>query len=459
MLNAPPPMTAGTAPLVAATGVCRYSTAGEVLHDVHIEVRAGEILALIGPNGSGKSTLARILLGVIRPSAGRVTRRPGLRVGYVPQKLPIDIVLPLPVSRLLTLTARATRQHMEGVLDEVGAPSTAASRLSGGELQRVLIAARCAARPPGARRADGECRLQRPDQLFELIGRIRPPRLRMPPSPRPASGRSATETGSASASTSVARASQERSASIGMPQRFRPHAANNFAVHAQPDHQHTRPATWRRPTDTTPMPMGTIMGTIMGATRTTTEGVRAMFESFLIHALLGGVGLAAVAGPLGCFVVWRRMAYFGDSLAHSALLGVALGFLLSIDLTFGIAGTCVLFALAIVALQEQRRIATDTLLGILSHTALSIGLVALSLMGSFRVDMLGYLLATSWRSRLRTCSSSTAAGRRRFSSLRQSGAICSPSPCMRSLRAPRAWRSSACGSSSRCCSPWWSPSP
>lgn len=139
------------------------------------------------------------------------------------------------------------------------------------------------------------------------------------------------------------------------------------------------------------MPMGAIMGTIMGATRTTTEGVRAMFESFLIHALLGGVGLAAVAGPLGCFVVWRRMAYFGDSLAHSALLGVALGFLLSIDLTFGIAGTCVLFALAIVALQEQRRIATDTLLGIVSHTALSIGLVALSLMGSFRVDLLGYL--------------------------------------------------------------------
>lgn len=114
-------------------------------------------------------------------------------------------------------------------------------------------------------------------------------------------------------------------------------------------------------------------------------------ESFLIQALAGGVGLALVAGPLGCFVVWRRMAYFGDSLAHSALLGVALGFLLSVDLTLGIAGTCILFALAIVGLQEQRRIATDTLLGIVSHTALSIGLVALSLMGSFRVDLLGYL--------------------------------------------------------------------
>ena len=114
-------------------------------------------------------------------------------------------------------------------------------------------------------------------------------------------------------------------------------------------------------------------------------------ESFLIQALVGGIGVALVAGPLGCFVVWRRMAYFGDSLAHSALLGVALGFLLSVDLTLGIAGTCILFALAIVGLQEQQRIATDTLLGILSHTALSVGLVALSLMGSFRVDLLGYL--------------------------------------------------------------------
>lgn len=116
-----------------------------------------------------------------------------------------------------------------------------------------------------------------------------------------------------------------------------------------------------------------------------------IFESFLLYALLGGIGLAVVAGPLGCFVVWRRMAYFGDSLAHSALLGVALGFLLSINLTVGIVITCVAFAIAIVGLQEQRRISTDTLLGILSHTALSIGLVALSLMGSLRVDLLGYL--------------------------------------------------------------------
>ena len=116
-----------------------------------------------------------------------------------------------------------------------------------------------------------------------------------------------------------------------------------------------------------------------------------MLDDFIIYGMLGGIGVALIAGPLGCFVVWRRMAYFGDSLAHSALLGVALGFLLSINLMLGIAATCVCFALAIVAMQEQRRLATDTALGILSHTALSVGLVALSLMESVRVDLMGYL--------------------------------------------------------------------
>lgn len=116
-----------------------------------------------------------------------------------------------------------------------------------------------------------------------------------------------------------------------------------------------------------------------------------MLDDFLVRALLGGIGLALVAGPLGCVVVWRRMAYFGDTLAHSALLGVALGFLLAIELNVGVMLVCVGIAAALTVLQEQRRLATDTLLGIVSHSTLSLGLLALALMESFRVDLLAYL--------------------------------------------------------------------
>nr|WP_054339837.1 zinc ABC transporter permease subunit ZnuB [Neptunomonas antarctica] len=112
---------------------------------------------------------------------------------------------------------------------------------------------------------------------------------------------------------------------------------------------------------------------------------------FLIYALLGGLGVAIVAGPLGAFVVWRRMAYFGDSLAHSALLGVALGILLDFNLNLAVIVCCVLLALVLVALQKQRLIATDTLLGIMAHSTLSLGLVAISFVDDIRLDLMDYL--------------------------------------------------------------------
>lgn len=112
---------------------------------------------------------------------------------------------------------------------------------------------------------------------------------------------------------------------------------------------------------------------------------------FFWRALIGGLGVALVAGPLGCFVVWRRMAYFGDTLAHSALLGIALSFLVSVPLNLGVVITCVLIALALVMLSRTRTLATDTLLGILAHSALAIGLVALSFMPDVRVDLTGLL--------------------------------------------------------------------
>ena len=112
---------------------------------------------------------------------------------------------------------------------------------------------------------------------------------------------------------------------------------------------------------------------------------------FLFNALLAGLALALVAGPLGSFVVWRRMAYFGDTLSHAALLGVALGFLLDLSPTLAVTVGCLLLAVLLVTLQQRQALASDTLLGILAPTTLSLGLVVLSFMDEVRIDLMGYL--------------------------------------------------------------------
>ncbi|MDH5747884.1 MAG: metal ABC transporter permease [Rhodospirillales bacterium] len=104
-------------------------------------------------------------------------------------------------------------------------------------------------------------------------------------------------------------------------------------------------------------------------------------DDFLLRALLGGIGVALIAGPLGSFVVWRRMAFFGDTLAHSALLGVVLGVVLGLNLSIGVIAVGIGVALVLTALQRRRQIPGDTLLGILSHGALALGLVAIALTG------------------------------------------------------------------------------
>jgi len=111
----------------------------------------------------------------------------------------------------------------------------------------------------------------------------------------------------------------------------------------------------------------------------------------LLYALLAGLGVAVITGPLGTFIVWRRMAYFGDTLAHSSLLGVAMALLLSINPTLSVIATCLILALILVILQQQKNLASDTLLGILSHTSLAIGLVAMALMPDVKVDLLSLL--------------------------------------------------------------------
>ncbi|GAB3111050.1 zinc ABC transporter permease subunit ZnuB [Aestuariicella hydrocarbonica] len=120
---------------------------------------------------------------------------------------------------------------------------------------------------------------------------------------------------------------------------------------------------------------------------------------FMWFALLAGCGVALMTGPLGSFAVWRRMAYFGDTLAHSALTGVAFGLILSVNVNLAVTVFCLLLALLLVVLQNNRTIATDTLLGILSHTMLALGLVVVSVFANGWVDLYGFLfgdlLATS----------------------------------------------------------------
>jgi zinc transport system permease protein len=116
-----------------------------------------------------------------------------------------------------------------------------------------------------------------------------------------------------------------------------------------------------------------------------------MLDDFFWRAVIGGVGVALVAGPLGCFIVWRRMAYFGDTMSHAALLGVALAILLDIHLTLGVFAITATVAFALVLLQRQQALPTDALLGILSHSTLALGLVLVAFMAWVRIDLLGYL--------------------------------------------------------------------
>lgn len=108
-------------------------------------------------------------------------------------------------------------------------------------------------------------------------------------------------------------------------------------------------------------------------------------------ALTAGLLVALVAGPLGSLLVWRRLAWFGDSLAHAALLGVGLGFLLAIPGWLGIATVCVVVALLLTLLLRHPELATDTLLTVLSTSALSLGLIVISLIDGLRVDLAAYL--------------------------------------------------------------------
>jgi zinc transport system ATP-binding protein len=114
-----------------------------VLDDIGLSLRVGEIVTVIGPNGAGKTTLIRVVLGLLKPNSGAVWRRPGLRVGYVPQSLQLDRTLPLTVRRFMTLGRRRPERDVAAALDEVGARAIldrSVHEISGGERKRMLLA-------------------------------------------------------------------------------------------------------------------------------------------------------------------------------------------------------------------------------------------------------------------------------------------------------------------------------
>ena len=113
-----------------------------------------------------------------------------------------------------------------------------------------------------------------------------------------------------------------------------------------------------------------------------------MFDDFFIRALVAGLGVALVTGPLGCFIIWRRLSFFGDTLAHSALLGVTLAFSFDINIAFSVFIISSAIALILLKLQKTTNLPGDALLGLLAHSSLAVGLVVIGFLSFIRFDIM-----------------------------------------------------------------------
>ena len=116
-----------------------------------------------------------------------------------------------------------------------------------------------------------------------------------------------------------------------------------------------------------------------------------MFDDFFIRALVAGIGVAFVTGPLGCFVIWRRLSYFGDTLSHSALLGVTLAYSFELNIALSVFIISSLIALILIQLQKKTNLPGDALLGLLAHSSLAVGLVVIGFLTFIRFDIMGLL--------------------------------------------------------------------
>ncbi len=116
-----------------------------------------------------------------------------------------------------------------------------------------------------------------------------------------------------------------------------------------------------------------------------------MFDDFIVRAFAAGIGLALITGPLGCFIVWRRLSYFGDTIAHSALLGVTIAYAMNFNLIIAVFVVSCLLAISLLFLQRRTSLPDDALLGLLAHSVLAIGLVLLGILSFIRIDLMGLL--------------------------------------------------------------------
>ena len=116
-----------------------------------------------------------------------------------------------------------------------------------------------------------------------------------------------------------------------------------------------------------------------------------MIDDFFIRALIAGIGIALVTGPLGCFIIWRRLSFFGDTLSHSALLGVTIAFFFELNIAFSVFLVSSAIALILLKLQKTTKLPGDALLGLLAHSSLAVGLVVIGFLTTIRFDIMGLL--------------------------------------------------------------------
>ncbi len=116
-----------------------------------------------------------------------------------------------------------------------------------------------------------------------------------------------------------------------------------------------------------------------------------MLDDFFFRALIAGLGVALVTGPLGCFVIWRRLSFFGDTLAHAALLGVTISLAIDMNISLAVFIVSSIVALILLRLQKTTNLAGDALLGLLAHSSLALGLVVLGFLSFIRFDIMGLL--------------------------------------------------------------------